>query len=770
MRVLIRTTLALPGLKYNSVKVRSLAFRVAVFALLASAILSWIAIRRHAESFSNKEQFSLSNYAGSASCRDCHQEEYGEWAKSHHGLAETLVDSNDIAQPFGLKTVTRNGKHFANVSGTNWEVDRIIGVEPLLQLLISTTNGRWQAFDTAWDTRQHEWFNVFGTEERRPGEWGHWTGRGMNWNSMCAFCHNTALRKNYDALTDSYQTTMAERSVGCEACHGPAKAHAAWQHRYAKSGRKDPTLQLLSRRQNLDTCGACHARRSELTDDFRPGDDFLAHFDLAMADATELYYPDGQVHDEDYEYASFLGSRMGAAGVVCLDCHQAHSAKTRLPGNFLCLRCHNGSYTNAPVINPVTHSHHRVHGYDDSGKVADTDLAHFRPEEIKETGGECVSCHMPQKIYMQRQSRHDHGMTIPDPLLTKECGIPNACNRCHQDKDADWAAARVDQWYGKSMERPSRQRARELAAARSGNPAAVEPLLKTFAVETNSYWKAAIINYLQPWAAEPRVAAVMRQGLANVSALVRGKSAHALDMALENQNDPETAAALRSCLEDPVCSVRIAAAWALRATLDPKSRAGRDLAVFLQLNADQPGGQVQLGQLALAKGDPPKALEHYRTAVAWDPASAAMRRDLAVLYSQLNQSREALAQLREAVRLEPREAEYRFSLALALSDAGELAQTVVELREAVRLNPRYTDAWRNLGLALAAQNDLNAASDALAHAETVDPADPRIPYARATVLARLGRLAEARSAAERALVHRPDYPEAQELLRRLNVP
>ena len=43
----------------------------------------------------------------------------------------------------------------------------------------------------------------------------------MNWNSMCAECHNTRVRKNYDAATDSYHTTMAGMGVGCEACHGP---------------------------------------------------------------------------------------------------------------------------------------------------------------------------------------------------------------------------------------------------------------------------------------------------------------------------------------------------------------------------------------------------------------------------------------------------------------------------------------------------------------------------------------------------------------------
>jgi hypothetical protein len=66
---------------------------------------------------------------------------------------------------------------------------------------------------------------------------------------------------------------------------------------------------------------------------------------------------------------------------------------------------------------------------------------------------------MPVTTYMQRHPRHDHGFTIPDPLLTKKFGIPNACNRCHQDRDADWALASVEQWFGAKMDRPARRRA-----------------------------------------------------------------------------------------------------------------------------------------------------------------------------------------------------------------------------------------------------------------------------------------------------------------------
>ncbi len=164
----------------------------------------------------------------------------------------------------------------------------------------------------------------------------------MNWNSGCAECHNTRLRKNYDEATDNYVTTKAEVGVGCEACHGLLRAHVEWSKARPDSKRKDPNLRALSGGGALDVCGSCHSRQDNLTGDFTPGDSFFDHYSLEILDSAERWYPDGQVRDEDYESASFLSSRMYDRGVRCLDCHNAHSAKILLPGNDLGMRCHNG--------------------------------------------------------------------------------------------------------------------------------------------------------------------------------------------------------------------------------------------------------------------------------------------------------------------------------------------------------------------------------------------------------------------------------------------
>ena len=728
------------------------------------------------------EKQVFAQYGGSASCKECHREAYASWKNSNHGLAERqpakAMDERAFQPPrtfpHGSQETSlsqAHGRYQVKAVGVSknseiFAVERVIGNDPLRQFLVKFPGGRFQTLEASYDPHGDQWFNVYGKEDRQPGEWGHWTGRGMNWNSMCAACHNTRLRKNYDETSDSYHTIMAEPTVSCEACHGPLKAHNEWQKQFGKSGKKDPTVAKLTPQQIMENCAYCHSRRGELTGDFKPGDDFFDQARLTIVDGTDVYYPDGQVHGEDYEFTAFLGSKMHGRGITCLDCHNPHSARTNLPGNFLCMRCHNGGYANAPIINPVSHSRHKVFGYDASGVLIGADLTTYKPKEIKETGGECVNCHMPQTVYMERHWRHDHGFTVPDPLLTKEHGIPNACNRCHQDKDANWALKYCDEWYGKKMERPSRQRTQIIAAARAGDAPARDGLLGLFTSEQNPYWRAVAAGLLQPWVGEPAVRTALVHGLSDTDAVVREQCIRALQPAVE-ANVAGAVEAMGKRLDDPFRNVRIAAAWALRATVDPASKAGGELLHSLEISADQPTGQMQKGVWALARNDPQGALTNYEKAIQWDPNSAPIRNDYAVVLAGLNRSEEAVAQMEEACKLEPRNAEYRYRLGLAWNERGDTQKTIATLQTAVELDSGLAPAWYNLGLALNSVGRAAAGLAALSRAEVLSPQDPRIPYARATILAGLGKTDEARQAVERALQIQPGYAPAQDLLRSL---
>lgn len=296
-------------------------------------------------------------------CAQCHAAEVAAWEGSHHALAERAVGADDT---------------WATALGGV----RIVGVEPLQQALVPVGEGRLQAHSTAWDPTEHTTFPLH-TDGRQEGEWGHWTGRGMTWNSRCAACHDTGVTKGL--VGEGYATEVDALGVTCAACHGDAAAHAL--------GGPAPGNDAME-----DTCFACHLRRAELGVRLEPG---LALLDFALPTLLDdpVFRADGLGLDEVFEGTNFASSGMHGAGVRCGDCHDPHSGALRAEGDALCDRCHQA----LPL--PDTHPVH--------------------PDV------QCVDCHMPRLTLMQRHPRRDHGFTSPRRGLE-----PDACAGCHAEHPA----------------------------------------------------------------------------------------------------------------------------------------------------------------------------------------------------------------------------------------------------------------------------------------------------------------------------------------------
>ena len=173
-------------------------------------------------------------------------------------------------------------------------------------------------------------------------------------------------------------------------------------------------------RKEVETCGLCHARRGRIFRGLGAWSVAVRH-PRCVASWPRALLPGRADADEVYNYGSFKQSRMFAAGVTCSDCHDPHSAKLRASGDGVCLQCHSSDKYAA-----ATHNHH------DGVK---TPIA-------------CASCHMPARTYMVVDRRHDHSFRVPRPDLSAKLGTPNACDNCHNDKSAEWAAAAIESWYG----------------------------------------------------------------------------------------------------------------------------------------------------------------------------------------------------------------------------------------------------------------------------------------------------------------------------------
>ncbi len=673
----------------------------------------------------------------SASCRECHGKIFAAWSGTDHALANRPVDQVGDASALAKFSPPPG-------VGPGTAPDMVLGSKPLWQPLLPATGGRWQPHELAFDLAKQEWFNVFGREERRAGEWGHWTGRGMNWNSMCAQCHMTGYQKNYDASRDVYRSTWIEHGVGCIQCHGATKLG----HGTPDAAKENSPAPFRGDRQKImQTCAPCHARNESLTQDFQPGDNYDDHYRVTLPVEPSIFFPDGQQRDEDFNWTSVRLSRMGHAGVTCLDCHDPHTTKTILPtgNNELCLQCHaapgrvqpNG--TRAVVIDPVAHSHHA------EGSA----------------GNSCIACHMPTTIYMQRAPRHDHGWLKPDPLLTKELGIPNACSRCHADKPADWALAATGKWYGAKMESRQRARARAVAAAQTGASGATDSLLQLLKSEDIPAWRATYFGLLTSVADNPVVQSSAVKSLAAGDPLERAAAVRLV------AGSRAASAMLVPLLRDPVRLVRLDAEWALSPTLAPDSPEQKELDAYLALSCDQPAGRLRFGQDLANRGQLDAAEKEMAQAAAWDPHSPGILDAHGMVLAGLGRTVEAAEKFSHAAELAPADAMLALRAALAFAEAGRLSVAEKMCRLAVARDPKFDRAWYNLGLLLAQMERLTAAAEALRRAEAVAPVVADYPYALATVLLRAGDRVGARAAAERAIALAPEHAGARELLRSL---
>ncbi len=329
-----------------------------------------------------------------------------------------LADFSDVTVPYfdSSATFSRRGEGFIvslgepDAESIEYRVTHTFGVAPLQQYLVDAPGGRKQALQFAWDSRpEHDggqrWYHLYADEYIDSADPLHWTGRYFNWNYMCAECHSTNLVTGYDIEADAFNTSYSEVSVGCEACHGPGAAHVAqaeveafddvlglsinFRERRDAAWVMNPDTGIAERtipntaRQEIESCGRCHARRSVVTAEYEYGKPLAdTHMPALLEDG--LYHADGRILEEVYVYGSFVQSKMYAAGVTCSDCHDPHSGRLRAgpDPNDTCATCH-----------------------------LDTTFA--SAEHGSKNAGECVTCHMPATTYMGVDDRRDHSFRLP---------------------------------------------------------------------------------------------------------------------------------------------------------------------------------------------------------------------------------------------------------------------------------------------------------------------------------------------------------------------
>ncbi|WP_349253714.1 cytochrome c3 family protein [Bradyrhizobium sp. CB82] len=665
-------------------------------------------------------------FAGSQACSGCHQMEAALWKSSQHRHAmdhatdaSVRGDFNDAAFEYAgtrSRFFRKDRKFLVETDGPDgklatFEVKYTFGLDPLQQYLIELPDGRVQALSIAWDTRPKDqggqrWFQLYPDGAITHDDPLHWTKLNQNWNFMCAECHSTAVHKNYDATTDRFATTFSEISVGCEACHGAGSRHLAWARGQHAAG--DQNKGLLVRfdertgvtwstdagtltptrtapapalRKEVETCGRCHARRGQLSEDWMPGKSLSETHRVSLLD-RQRFHADGQMRDDEetYNYAPFKQSKMFAKGVTCSDCHDPHSAVLKAPADALCGQCH--------ATDKYESAAHRQH-------------ANVTPPPT------CASCHMPERRYMVVDRRHDHSFRIPRPDLSVQLGTPNACNDCHRDKSAAWAAQQVETWLG--PQRPGYQTYARAFRAAWSEAFDAQALLAALvrADDVPELARASALAELP----RPDVD-LIRRGLSDPDPLVR---LGALD-ALEGIPTDQLWGLASQQLTDPVRGVRIRTAEVLasvpthRQPASDREKFGRAAAEFVaaqRLNADRPEARTTLGSFFVHQADAGAAEVEYRAALRLDPTFSPAAINLSDLYRQLRRESDGERVLRDALSGSQQNASLHHALGLALVREKRNEEALDELRQAAALDPgqsRYAYVYA-IGLHAAGRRD-----------------------------------------------------------------
>jgi len=702
-------------------------------------------------------------YVGDQSCKKCHSTEYGEWKQSHHYMSMLPPNDSTVKGDFNNITFTADGvssrfykkgkKFYIYTEGDDgknheFEVKYIFGFTPLQQYLVQFPEGRLQVPRLSWDVNKKKWFNQYAGQKIPSHDWLHWTGNAQNWNTMCATCHSTNLRKNYDVKTDTYKTSYAVINVSCESCHGAGKQHIDFINGDYKSGeRVVGSFMKLAKKskqiEELNTCAPCHARISEINGSHIESKEIMDNYIPQIPD-TEFYHADGQVDDEDYIYTSFLQSRMYHKGVTCSTCHNPHSVKLKRIGNQTCTLCHIPTKYDVP-----SHTFHK------KGTPA----------------AECKNCHMPGKLYMGNDLRHDHSFRVPRPDLSVKYGIPNACSNCHKDKSEKVLAAAVIKWYG-----PKRvyHFAEDLIPG-SRIDAESEKHLKQLIDNkfVPKIIKATATFYLGSIPTQSSLNTILAR-LASKDSQNRYRALRSL-ASFPSENWIEAVGPL---LSDKVRAVRIAAAD-LYITIPSNqvpsnyskafALAQIELEKSLRYQTDFSTGNVMLADYYLKLKDYPNAEKFYLRGLKKDSNMNYAWLNLSAVYNSQGKNAQALQALESALKNDTKNERIYYNLALLYNEMNNNLAAEKAFAKAVELKSTNSRVYYNYGLLLNQSKKIVAAEKVLLKGIQINPANPELYYALTFVYIQSNNKTKAFQTALKLKKLDPNNPNYQQLFQSLGL-
>jgi tetratricopeptide (TPR) repeat protein len=720
------------------------------------------------------------------SCIECHRIEYDLWHGSDHDLAMAHATEESVLGDFNDASFEYNGQmhrfykrdegFFVYTTGPDGKMDEFeikytFGVRPLQQYLVNFEGGRLQCLQLTWDSDKNEWYHladtVYSDENIDHTNWLYWTNQAQNWNGMCADCHSTNLLKAYDFEADTFHTTWSDINVNCEACHGPGSEHLKWAKLPEMARLADESFGLvvqtcdLDNRMYVDRCARCHARRAVFSDFPVYTSDLMDYMSPTLL-IEPYYFPDGQILEEDYVYASFTQSKMYMTDIKCNDCHDVHSLKLvdeALTANDLCLQCHRSD-----IYDTYNHHFHKKAGEEGAALIAGN-----KSYAVGE-GALCINCHMPGRYYMGVDFRRDHSLRIPRPDLSITSSSPNACNDCHSENTAEWAVEYINKWYGLSR-RP--HFGNVFAAARRGDTSSIQGLVNIALDELFPVIVRATAIYELNKFNDSLSRQTVIKSFSDPESIVRHEAVQSYIPA----SSEEMISLLTPLLNDPVKAVRMQAAFRMSsipvAQMDSSilREFYESLAEYrkvMEYTGEFSASRHNLGVVYQNLGMHEEAEENLLAAIRIDNEFYPSMANLAIVYNQQGKNEEAEKLLRKMLSDFPEHYDAHYSLGLLLAEKGDYRGSLQSLLIAAELMPEHARVWYNQAMLYQYFGEDEKYLEALNNALSLEPRNLEYLYAMAEYYYRIEELEKVKDIANKMIEFHPDNPIGRELLQNVS--
>jgi Tfp pilus assembly protein PilF len=344
--------------------------------------------------------------------------------------------------------------------------------------------------------------------------------------------------------------------------------------------------------------------------------------------------------------------------------------------------------------------------------------------------------------------RRDHSLRVPRPDLSVQLGTPNACNGCHTNRDARWAAAQVKTWYGHDPQ--GYQRFAAAFAAANAGAIDTQAQLRAIADDTGhpAIVRATALTQLR---FDSQIfAESLRDGnpllrLAALQSLANAPLATRLSLAAPLLSDPLRAVRIEAAsLLAPVPAEQLNAAQS--AAFD---RAGAEYVASQRYNADRAEARVNLGTFYANRGEATKAEEEIKAAMNLDSHFIPAYVNLADMYRARGRDADGERSLREGINVSPKSATLHHALGLVLVRLKRNDAALTELESAAVLEPGNARFVYVYAVALHSTGKPDLAIASLKKAFADHPNDRDILEALASFSSARGESTEAKKYADR---------------------